>query len=180
MERSLLDLLRDGGNILYARHGEATVGEDLPNLNFKDCLSQRNLSEKGRGQALYYGEILRSLQIPVNYPIITSPFCRAIETAQLAFGRENVQVDLFWAEIYRLSSKLSDKEQNRILTSLQSALEIKPPKGSNRVIIGHSFPQWVGLGQIPNMGTVVVRPLGQGAGYKIISRLSLANLARML
>lgn len=63
-----------------------------------------------------------------------------------------------------------------ILASLQSALEIKPPKGSNRIIIGHSFPQGVGLGQIPNMGTVIVGPLGQGKGYEIVSKLSLANI----
>ncbi|HYE11014.1 MAG TPA: histidine phosphatase family protein, partial [Patescibacteria group bacterium] len=34
MKRLLLDLLRGGGYILYARHGEATVGEDQPYMNF--------------------------------------------------------------------------------------------------------------------------------------------------
>jgi hypothetical protein len=34
----------------------------------------------GRRQAAYYGEILRLLNMPISYPVISSPFCRAIET----------------------------------------------------------------------------------------------------
>ncbi|SQB93201.1 phosphoglycerate mutase [Clostridium tetanomorphum] len=168
MIRLLLDILRNGGYILYIRHGEATVGVDQPNLNFQYCLTQRNLSEIGRRQAVYYGETLRSLQIPINYPILASPFCRTIETAQLAFGMENVKIDPFWVEIYRLSGNLSNEEQNRILVSLQSKLEIKPPQGSNKVIIAHNFPQGIGLGQIPNMGTVIVKPLGWEKVMKLL------------
>ncbi|WML32717.1 histidine phosphatase family protein [Clostridium sp. OS1-26] len=179
MNRSLLDLLKKGGYILYARHGEATVGVDQPNLNFWNCFTQRNLSELGRRQAVYYGQILRNLQIPISYPIIASPFCRTIETAQLAFGSANVQIDPFWFEIYRLDENLSSAEQKRILDSLNSKLEIKPPQGSNKIIIAHSFPKGIGLGQIPNMGTVIVKPLGQGHGYEIIDKLSLSDLAKL-
>ncbi|AOT73253.1 histidine phosphatase family protein [Geosporobacter ferrireducens] len=180
MNSSLLDLLRGGGYILYVRHGEATVGVDQPYLNFQYCFTQRNLSELGRRQAIYYGEILRNLRIPIGYPILTSPFCRTIETAQLAFGRENVQIDPFWIEIYRLSGYLSGGEQRRILDIFRSRLEIKLPLGSNRVIIAHSFPDGIGLGQIPNMGTVVVNPRGQGNGFEIVHRLSLADFASLL
>ncbi|APM39844.1 histidine phosphatase family protein [Clostridium kluyveri] len=179
MNNSLLDLLRGGGYILYVRHGEATVGEDQPYLNFLYCFTQRNLSEMGRRQAIYYGQILRNLRIPINYPVLTSPFCRTIETAQLAFGRSNVQIDPFWFEVYKLSGSISAAEQRRILGSFQSRLEVIPPQGSNKVIIAHSFPEGIGLGQIPNMGTVIVRPRGQGNGYEIISKLSLSDLVNL-
>lgn len=179
LKRVLFDLLRAGGYILYARHGEATVGEDMPNLNFQYCYTQRNLSELGRRQAFYYGEALRRQQIPISYPIVVSPFCRTIETAQMAFGRPNVIADPFWAEVYRLGGNLSNIEKQRILSSLRSKLEIKPPQGSNRVIIAHSFPEGIGLGQIPNMGTVIIRPLGQGRGYEIIDKLTLEDLANL-
>lgn len=180
MNRSLLKLLRGGGYLLYARHGEATIGVDQPNLNFRYCFTQRNLSRIGRRQAIYYGQILRSSRIPISYPILASPFCRTIETAQLAFGWANVQIDPFWFQIYKLSGNLSNAEQKRILDSLQAILEINPPQGSNRIIIAHSFPKGVGLGQIPNMGTVIVKPKGQGNGYEIISKLSLIDLADLL
>lgn len=179
MNSSLFNLLRSGGYILYAKHGEATVGEDQPNLNFYYCSTQRNLSEAGRRQAVYYGEMLRMMGIPVSYPIITSPFCRAIETGQLAFGRGNVQIDPFLFQIYRLSGNLSSAEQERILGFLKSELEIKPPQGSNKVIIAHSFPQGIGLGEISDMETVVIKPLGQGKGYEVIDKLPLADLGNL-
>lgn len=179
MNASLFDLLRGGGYILYTKHGEATIGEDQPYLNFQYCFTQRNLSDMGRRQAIYYGQVLRNLQIPISYPIQTSPFCRAIETAQLAFGNAGIQIDPFWFEIYKLSGNLSTSEQNKILDSLQSKLEIMPPQGSNKVIIAHSFPDEIGLGQVPDMGTVVVKPRGQGNGYEVVARLALADLVNL-
>lgn len=176
MNGSLLDLLRNGRYILYARHGEATVGEDRPDLDFRYCDTQRNLSDLGRRQAIYYGELIHALQIPVNYPVITSPFCRAVETGQLAFGQEYVQIDPFWIDVYNLSQNITQTDRERILFKLRLRLEAIPAPGTNHVIIAHSFPADVGLGQIPDMGTVIIKPLGQGNGFEIVSRVSLSDL----
>ncbi|TDL65054.1 histidine phosphatase family protein [Rhodococcus qingshengii] len=179
MNSSLLDSLREGGFIFYSRHGEATVGRDLPNLNFQNCLTQRNLSEKGRRQAIYYGDILRYLRILIKYPVASSPFCRTIETAQLAFGSGNVQVDPFWVDVYRLNGNLPSGDRQRILNGLQSVLESKPEEGRNNIIIAHSFPEGIGLGQIPYMGTVIVKPNGIGNGYEVFGQLSLSDLSKL-
>ncbi|WP_416150387.1 histidine phosphatase family protein [Salipaludibacillus sp. HK11] len=177
--RSLLDALRNGGYILYARHAEATVGADQQNYDLQDCATQRNLSEYGRRQAVTYGEGLRSIEIPVNYPVEASPFCRTIETARLAFGEDNVLVEPFWVNIYHISELINTGRQQRVLNYLQSVLETYPPAGSNKVIISHSFPSRVGLGRIPNMGTVIVRPHGQGNGYDIVAKLTLSELTEL-
>ena len=124
--------------------------------------------------------MLRRLQIPVRYPILTSPFCRALITAQLAFGRANVQIDPFGVAIYNLSRNISDSEQEKILDALRSKLETIPPQGTNQVIIAHSFPIGIGLGQISDMGTVIVKPLGQGKGFEIVGKLSLEDLADLI
>lgn len=79
MEKSLLGLLREGGFILYARHGEATVGTDQPYFNFQYCYTQRNLSALGRREAIYYGQMLRYLQIPISPPIVASPFVEQLK-----------------------------------------------------------------------------------------------------
>lgn len=179
MNRLLLHALRNGGYILYTRHGEATIGRDLPNLDFQNCLTQRNLSEKGRWQAIYYGVILRYLGIPIKYPIAASPFCRTIETAQLAVGMGNVHVAPFWNEIYRLSGNLPSEERQRILNRLQSVLETKPEEGKNNIIIAHSFPEGIGLGQLRDMETVIVKPRGIGNGYEVIDQLSLSDLSKL-
>lgn len=173
---SLLNSLRQGGYILFVRHGEATVGEDQPYLVFSDCSTQRNLSEEGKRQALLFGEVLRNLQIPVQTPVLASPFCRTRESAELAFGEENVQLDPFWIRIYNLSGDVTTSEQKSTLAALTSVLEKVPSSGTNKVIIAHSFPNGVGLGEIPYLGTVVVKPRGQGNGYDIVDKISLAEL----
>ncbi|MFF5996014.1 histidine phosphatase family protein [Lysinibacillus sp. KU-BSD001] len=178
MEKSLLNLLREGGWILYVRHGEATVGEDQPYIHFQNCYTQRNLSELGRRQAIYYGDMIRYLRIPIRLPIQASPFCRTIETAQLAFGCVPVQIHPFWFEVYQLDKNSLRKEQT--FNTLRSILEMKPPKGTNQVIIAHGFPDNIGLGQISNMGTVIVRPLGIGKGYEVLKKLSLEDLAALV
>lgn len=177
--RSVLDALQQGGYILYARHAEATVGVDQPNLNFHNCYTQRNLSYNGRNQAVIFGDTIRRLGIPVMTPILASPLCRAVDTAVLAFGQEQVQIDPYWAEILRLSYHIPPVQQKNILNYLQSYLELQPATGTNRVIIAHGFPSGVGLGQMPNMGTIIVRPLGPGNGYEIVEKLRLSDLGRL-
>ncbi|RXI96731.1 histidine phosphatase family protein [Anaerobacillus alkaliphilus] len=177
--RSLLASLKEGGYIFYTRHAEAIVGADQPNLNFQDCSTQRNLSLIGRRQATEYGETIRRLAIPIMAPVASSPFCRNIETAALAFGREYIQVDPFLYDVYRLSTNISPFDQQRILATLNSVLETPVPAGTNKVIIAHSFPVGIGLGRLPNMGTIIVRPRGYGMGFEVVAYLTLAELNRL-
>lgn len=176
LDKSILDLLKKGGFVLYARHGQATVGVDQAYLNFQDCYTQRNLSEVGRREATYFGQMLRYLQIPISSPIVASPFCRTIETAQLAFPYAYIQIDPIGYEIYKLGGNIPIVEKTNILSNLQSMLERKPPQGTNQVIIAHSFPEGVGLGNISNMGMAIVKPEGPGNGYEIIKKLTLEDL----
>lgn len=176
VDPSLLSSLRQGGYILYVRHGEATIGEDIPGIDFNDCSTQRNLSEAGKRQAAKFGEALRSLQIPVQTPVLASPFCRAKETAELAFGEDKVETDSFWVRINNLSGPLSPAEQQGILNDLTSVLEVLPSPRTNKVIIAHSFPQGMGLGEITNLGTVIVKPRGQGNGFEVVGRFTLDEL----
>lgn len=176
MERSLIDLLRAGGYILYTRHGEATVGEDKPHVDFRFCDTQRNLSELGKMQAAYFGELIYKLQVPVLSPITASPYCRAIETAQLAFRNEKVLIDPFWIQVNNIGG-MTQADQARILNVLQTKLEMVPSPGLNQVIIAHGFPGGIGLGEIPYMGTVIVQPLGHRNGYQVVAELSLDDLA---
>jgi hypothetical protein len=176
LNNQIIDLLKNGGYTLYIRHGEATIGEDKPYINFFDCSSQRNLSEEGRKQAIQYRHMLFKLKLPLHYPVLTSPFCRTKETAEIIFGRGNVQILPALYEIYKLNGPLLKEEQAYLLSMLTTLLETKPPQGFNRVIVAHAFPEGLGLGSIPNMGTVIVQPLGKGAGYVLVDKLSLEDL----
>jgi hypothetical protein len=125
---------------------------------------------------LDYGTLLRQWDIPIQDPVLSSPYCRAIETAQLAFPAGGVMIDPFWAQINNLGS-MPPPAQARVLDALRSKLEVIPAPGFNQPIIAHGFPDGIGLGQIPYMGTVFIRPLGMGSGYAIAARFTLEDLS---
>ena len=50
-----------------------------------DCRTQRNLSDEGRAHARQVGEAFRAQGVPVAQ-VLSSPWCRCLETARLAFG----------------------------------------------------------------------------------------------
>jgi hypothetical protein len=79
-------LLRGGGLVAAFRHALAPGTFDPPGFRFGDCGTQRNLNDEGRAQARRIGAWFkaRSLQ-PAR--VRSSPWCRCVETAQLAFGR---------------------------------------------------------------------------------------------
>jgi len=178
LDQTIVDLLRKGGYILYAKHGEATIGKEQVQIDIHDCATQRNLSDYGLGQAIDYGDKLRELEIPID-EIIASPLCRTMETALTAFDWDNVTVDPFWYEICSLHNHLPEKEASRLLETLTSKLEMPPRIGYNNIIIGHSFPVDIGLGRIPDMGTIVIKPKGQGEGYEIIAKLTFEDVMNL-
>lgn len=75
--------LRQGGIVLF-RHANAPGGGDPAGMRIGDCTTQRNLDDRGRAQARSIGEAFRSRGIAVGR-VLTSQWCRARETAELAF-----------------------------------------------------------------------------------------------
>jgi hypothetical protein len=176
---SIFEAIKNGGYILYFRHGEATIGQDQPGLSFNDCTTQRNLSETGKNQARMIGNIFRAKMIPIAYPVIASPYCRTLETAELAFGKPNITVNPILAAVANLGmGGFSVQEAQNALAEFMKILETPPIRGSNKIIVGHSFPDGQVLGEIPYMGTVVIRPKGQGKGYEIVARISLEEFIK--
>jgi len=79
-------LLREGGVVIAFRHALAPGTFDPPSFTLGDCSTQRNLSEEGRAQARRIGQWFgsRGLQPAA---VRSSPWCRCVDTATLAFGR---------------------------------------------------------------------------------------------
>jgi phosphohistidine phosphatase SixA len=80
--------LRRGGVVLALRHAQAPGTFDPPGFLLGDCRTQRNLSDEGRLQAQRMGQwfAVRTLQ-PAR--VRSSPWCRCMDTATLAFGRSD-------------------------------------------------------------------------------------------
>ena len=72
-ETAAWSALRAGGHVMLMRHADAPGGfGDPPGFRVDDCATQRNLSAKGRADALRIGARLRSEGITLK-AILSSP-----------------------------------------------------------------------------------------------------------
>lgn len=78
-------LLREGGAVIAFRHALAPGTFDPPNFTLGDCRTQRNLSDEGRAQARRIGQWFQARGL-VPAAVRSSPWCRCVDTATLAFG----------------------------------------------------------------------------------------------
>jgi phosphohistidine phosphatase SixA len=82
---AIWEALRTPGSVVVMRHSYAPGTFDPPTAKLDDCSTQRNLDESGRTQARRAGEAFRRHDIAVG-TILSSPRCRCLDTARLAFG----------------------------------------------------------------------------------------------
>jgi phosphohistidine phosphatase SixA len=85
--------LKGGGHVILMRHAQTVSGTGDPQgFKLGDCPTQRNLSEAGRDDARRFGETLRRSGIAIGR-VLSSPWCRCIETARLALPQAQVEED---------------------------------------------------------------------------------------
>lgn len=82
-------LLRRGGVVIVFRHALAPGTFDPPGFRLGDCSTQRNLGEEGRAQARRLGQWFAARSLRPSR-VRSSPWCRCLDTAQLAFGQAEV------------------------------------------------------------------------------------------
>jgi phosphohistidine phosphatase SixA len=79
---NLVNELKDGQHVLLMRHADAPGYGDPAGYQLNDCSTQRNLGDKGRKQSTFIGAWLSSQGIH-SAKVISSPWCRCIDTATL-------------------------------------------------------------------------------------------------
>lgn len=82
-------LLRKGGVVAAFRHSLAPGTFDPPGFRLGDCSTQRNLSEEGRAQARSVGAWFQQRNLQPS-KVLSSPWCRCVDSATLAFGPPEV------------------------------------------------------------------------------------------
>jgi broad specificity phosphatase PhoE len=87
------EALRTPGVVVVLRHSHAPGAFDPPDARVDDCSTQRNLDDSGRAQARRVGEAFRANGIAVG-AVLSSPRCRCLDTARLAFGRAEAWMPL--------------------------------------------------------------------------------------
>lgn len=144
----LWSLLRGGGQVVLMRHTLTTPGAgDPPGMRLDDCSTQRNLSEEGRHHALRIGEEFRRRKIPLER-VLSSPWCRCLETARLAFGEAQVSPALG-----NLFGRYEKREPQ--VRQMRDMLKRKPKDG-NLVLVTHGSTIVALTGVSPATGEMVL------------------------
>jgi hypothetical protein len=125
---TLLAALRAGGLSLYFRHS-LTLRANQPDDDLSTCVGQRNLTEEGREVARDIGTAIRELGIPIG-EVLSSPYCRCVDTATLAFGRTAV---VPWLES---NGRFNTPAERARLAELARLLRM-PAIDGNRVVSAH-------------------------------------------
>ena len=158
-DEKLWSLLKGGGQVVLIRHTVTTPGAgDPPGMRLEDCGTQRNLTYAGRTHARRIGEAFRSRGIPVER-VLSSPWCRCLETAELAFGK---------AEVSDALSNLFGRPENREIQvkQIQLLISSKPTRG-NLVLVTHGSTIHALTGVSPGTGEMVLF-----SGREVAGRLS--------
>lgn len=126
-------LLREGGVVFAMRHALAPGTFDPPGFRLDACATQRNLSEQGREQARRLGRWFQRHELSPSR-VRSSPWCRCMDTARLAFGQTEV-----WPALG--SPRGGDERQRQAhLRQLREALAQHPPAaGRFEVWVTHMF-----------------------------------------
>lgn len=150
-------LLRDGGRVVFLANANAPGTGDPANFNLEQCRTQRNLSDRGRQQARRIGALIAARAEPVE-KVYTSRYCRAAETARLAFGDRLVE------EMAALDAPPRDGEISSEAKAEIFAL-IRDYSGSgNLVLVTHPETVTAFVGVKPREGeAVIVAPTDAGA-----------------
>ena len=130
--QALIDALAQGGLTILMRHMSTDpVAPDPETFDVEDCKTQRNLSARGRAQAQAIAAALPKLGIRIS-AVASSPYCRCLETARLAFGRVEV------TEVLSVGDELSFEEKHQRGRAVRELLATAPAPGTNSVLITHT------------------------------------------
>ncbi len=175
--KDLVSALRDGGHVIYIRHTKTVKdwGDQVsPALNLANCNTQRRLSTEGKADAKVIGEGIKAAGIPVG-DVISSDYCRAYNTADLAFGTYSKNSKLNFLTCVECTPE-DYKEYAARVAPLMSAV---PETGKNTFLVGHDDPfQGVTMPVVPTNGiypapmgvAYVAKPLGDGK-FELVAKI---------
>ena len=160
-DEDLVAALREGGYVIYIRHAKTNKdwGDQIsPELDLEDCNTQRQLSDEGKVDAKEIGEGIKAAGIPVGN-VISSEYCRAYNTAELAFGTFKKNSNLNFLPCVECTPE-DYKTYAERLSPLMSA---PPEDGKNTFLVGHDDPfQGVTMPIVPSNG---IYPAPMGVAY---------------
>jgi phosphohistidine phosphatase SixA len=159
-------LLGGGTHIVLFRHASTGPGlGDPPGYRLDNCATQRNLSDAGREESRRIGAAFRRHGVPVGR-VLSSRWCRCLETARLAFGRAEP-----WPP---LDSFFDDRARELVQTRALRALMAEPIAGGNLVLVTHQVNITALTGIVPATGEMIILVRQPDGSTRIAGRMGSA------
>lgn len=161
------DALKQGGKVVLLRHTHVEVREGIGRLVPGNCAEEVNLTSRGVEQAKRVGEAFRARGIAVG-DVLTSPYCRCLDTGRLAFGRATP------VDYLKPPGVLSDAQAK--LNERRVVQEILRHRGpSNLVMITHdlNIANIVLEDTVPMGEFFVIQP--NGADFDVVGKILISD-----
>lgn len=165
---TVLPLLRAGGVVLALRHALAPGTFDPPQFRLGVCSTQRNLSEEGRAQARRIGQWLASRGLQPA-AVRSSPWCRCVDTATLAFGRADP-----WAALGSPRAGTEETNAESLRALRQALMAAAGESGRFEAWVTHQFVLSDLAGVSTASGEGLVLRAGSDGQVQVLGRLLVA------
>ncbi|WP_205962276.1 histidine phosphatase family protein [Neopusillimonas aestuarii] len=153
--------LKDG-QIVLIRHAYAPGGGDPDNFTLGQCATQRNLNETGREQARHIGQWFRNQSVAVAQ-VLSSQWCRCMETATLAFPNQVTDAPEF-------NSFFSNRQTEAMQTQRALVRFARWDGPGLMVVVTHQVNITALTGIVPKSGEGIVVEYKNGA-VQVVERL---------
>lgn len=151
-DTAVLKVLQRGGVVAAFRHADAPGTFDPPDFKLGECSTQRNLGDNGRAQAQRIGAWFNERGLKPRR-VRSSPWCRCLDTATLAFGEAEA-----WAA---LSSTVGGTASGQV-EAMHAALRSLPAAGFE-VWVTHQFTLSALVGESTSQGEALLLRAAPGA-----------------
>ena len=151
--------LRNGGYVLYFRHGSAELGHDEKTSDFPewwrttDPNLTRQLDDHGWDQAYHLGQAIRDMDLKIDH-VLCSEFRRAEDTA---LGMDLVEPE----PIHDLTPLVYDGDLGE---RIEKRLNHQPEPGTNTVLVAHGHVTEK-FSDIDEGDAMVFEPSPEGSHY---------------
>ena len=160
--------LQKGGYILYMRHASTEKDyADQVTADVANCATQRTLSENGWNEAETIGSAVSLLGIPVG-ALYSSQYCRAWQTARIAFGTPTKMAEFNFAPVETMNAE----QTAQVSAAVTPFLSATPAEGTNTVIVAHDDPFEAATGIYPEPQGVVYVLKPDGESFTIVGSIN--------